>query len=569
MNFSETLIRILTPEVPLKDHERKHRIFLHVVISYMAMLILLTVGLRFVSDRYYLNAGVLLGAFILLLANRIVFSPVRHFNISSIILSTVLGLTFLYNFYSYASMPNAWLWFFLYPIFVMILLGPGRGIIFAVLLPVLFLPGIFLKTNFPLVNRNIYFISTLFLGYFALLLLVYLFDEVRHRDTKMYKEQIEKALQEAQEKNDFISRLSHQLRTSLNNILLVNNLVNAANLDSSQKDLIDTLQASTNNLVDAVNKMIDVSRPEMIQLKESNISFELGSTLENIVKLFRNNEKTIIEHHVSDTLVNYIVGDPIKLKQIFLNLLQCIVQQAGDFPLRLMIAASPRNESRNDIFIHFSISSCFLNPEGENAAVVADEECLAPPQGFTALDLNNTARLVEFSGGNLTVEKRDHKTLFTFTLKYQKDLSRRIDQPVEKLSILEPQKVDLKNSNVLLVEDNLINQKIVLLSLKNIVRNVDVALNGKEALDRFGTSKYDIILMDIQMPVMDGIIATKKIREIESSTNTQTPIIAITANALSGDREKCLAVGMNDYISKPFQVDILIYKMKRLLEQEA
>jgi CheY-like chemotaxis protein len=90
-------------------------------------------------------------------------------------------------------------------------------------------------------------------------------------------------------------------------------------------------------------------------------------------------------------------------------------------------------------------------------------------------------------------------------------------------------------------------------------------MNGKEALDRFGTSNYDLILMDIQMPVMDGFLATKKIREIETSSNSYTPIIAITANAMAGDRETCLAVGMDDYISKPFQVDVLLDKMKTLL----
>ena len=153
-------------------------------------------------------------------------------------------------------------------------------------------------------------------------------------------------------------------------------------------------------------------------------------------------------------------------------------------------------------------------------------------------------------------------------LGFQKDLTRRTDDVSEKLFIEEFKAVNLKDANILLVEDNLINQKIVLLSLKGMVKNIDFANNGKEALEKFGTNKYDIILMDIQMPVMDGIIATKKIRETESSTNIQTPIIAITANALSGDRENYLAVGMNDYISKPFQVDILVQKMRDLLTKK-
>ncbi|MEA3317749.1 MAG: response regulator, partial [Bacteroidota bacterium] len=126
-------------------------------------------------------------------------------------------------------------------------------------------------------------------------------------------------------------------------------------------------------------------------------------------------------------------------------------------------------------------------------------------------------------------------------------------------------KINLKDSNILLVEDNLINQKIVLLSLKKAVKNVEIANNGKEALDKFGSAKFDIILMDIQMPIMNGIVTTKKIRNIEKSTNTHTPIIAITANALLGDKEECIAAGMDDYLSKPFQIETLLDKMKKQL----
>lgn len=123
----------------------------------------------------------------------------------------------------------------------------------------------------------------------------------------------------------------------------------------------------------------------------------------------------------------------------------------------------------------------------------------------------------------------------------------------------------LKDAKVLLAEDNIINQKIVLLSLQKVVRQIDVATNGKEALELFGLKQYDLILMDIMMPVMDGITATKKIREIEATTERHIPIIAVTANALAGDRENCLAAGVDDYIAKPFTAELMINKMKNLL----
>jgi CheY-like chemotaxis protein len=123
-------------------------------------------------------------------------------------------------------------------------------------------------------------------------------------------------------------------------------------------------------------------------------------------------------------------------------------------------------------------------------------------------------------------------------------------------------KKDLKELNILLVEDNPINQKITFLTLKPLVKSIDTASNGKEALDKMATADFDIILMDILMPVMDGLVAAEKIRALEKSTGKHIPIIAITANAMLGDKEKCLSAGIDDYISKPFQPANLIEKIR-------
>jgi CheY-like chemotaxis protein len=125
--------------------------------------------------------------------------------------------------------------------------------------------------------------------------------------------------------------------------------------------------------------------------------------------------------------------------------------------------------------------------------------------------------------------------------------------------------VELKDAAILLVEDNYSNQQIINLYIKNDVRKIDMAFNGKEALEKFGMAKYDLILMDVQMPVMDGFKATQKIRELEKSTNTRVPIIAVTANAFPEDKDRCLTSGMDDYISKPFQPDELLDKIRQHL----
>jgi CheY-like chemotaxis protein len=185
------------------------------------------------------------------------------------------------------------------------------------------------------------------------------------------------------------------------------------------------------------------------------------------------------------------------------------------------------------------------------------------------IDFTIAKKIVEYYGGELKIASANGQTVLSFGFMLKKGSSgiHRPDADREAIQMLQPKnRVELKSANILLVEDNAINQKIIILSLKNVVKNIDIANNGKDALDKFGTTKYDLILMDIQMPVINGIVATKKIRELEATSNTQTPIIAITANALSGDKETCLAAGMNDYISKPFQVEVLMNKMKALLE---
>jgi CheY-like chemotaxis protein len=186
------------------------------------------------------------------------------------------------------------------------------------------------------------------------------------------------------------------------------------------------------------------------------------------------------------------------------------------------------------------------------------------------LDFNIARKIVKLYHGTFNIITTNQSTTLKLSLVLEIDTKETVeykssyDESEEQL-IQPVRNQHLEDANILLVEDNSINQKIVILSLKNKVKSIDVANNGKEALDKFGTTKYDIILMDIQMPVMNGIIATKKIRELELSTNMQTPIIAITANALSGDKEACLAAGMNEYISKPFQVEVLLQKMRNLL----
>ncbi|MBS0011963.1 MAG: response regulator, partial [Bacteroidales bacterium] len=159
------------------------------------------------------------------------------------------------------------------------------------------------------------------------------------------------------------------------------------------------------------------------------------------------------------------------------------------------------------------------------------------------------------------------KMVFSFSLPLDNVSDREpltaVGEKIRKLDTVIGEKKQLSDARVLLVEDNITNQTIVTISLRSKVKSIDTAVNGKEALDMFGKSNYDIILMDIQLPVMDGIMVSKKIREIEASTSKHTPIIAITANAMLGDKEKCLSAGIDDYLSKPYQPQKLLDMISR------
>ena len=181
-------------------------------------------------------------------------------------------------------------------------------------------------------------------------------------------------------------------------------------------------------------------------------------------------------------------------------------------------------------------------------------------------NLANAFNLLLQSESGLTARQENRNASIAFFLDFAKDPTRTRLDPAGAGGEAETAKgIELKQARILLVEDNEINQKIGLLSISKHVRSIDVARNGEEAIQLFKLKEYDLILMDIMMPVMDGLTATKKIREMESSGHSHIPIIAITANALEGDRENCLAAGADNYIAKPFSADILLTIMKELL----
>lgn len=526
-----------------------------------------------------LLSGVLLAASILALGNIFLLSITRNYRLCGLMITGLIGSIFLFillvgRYHGFELCLVG-----LFPLVILPVYGLRRGqiatlvylglIICAIILHNLYLPDESYSLGFAA-------------GLTGVCLIVFLLMYLYGYNENYNRQQLEKAILDSRndnrQKDDFISKLSHQIRTPLNNLTVVSNLINLSKLDPEQRDMFETIIASTNNLINVVNNIVKVSEVKIEKELSAQVSFDLFSTINNTFKLFhdQHKERVSIQLHVSKNIRSYFMGDPIRIKQIFLNLIENIIKSEARESIEIIIDIEPVKENEAVSELAFIVKCPSLKIErDEFGNFYGKPDPISLAEGTDRLDeffldFTIARKIIQYYKGDLDIVTEDNKTVLRFTIELKKDarfVSKKAEPEKESNKLIPgKRKIELHDASILLVEDNAINQKIIILSLKNTVRNIDIAHHGKEALDKFGTSKYDLILMDIQMPVMNGIVATKKIRELESATNSHTPIIAITANALSGDKETCLAAGMNDYISKPFHVDILVQKMKNLLE---
>ncbi|HEX2920331.1 MAG TPA: response regulator [Bacteroidales bacterium] len=370
-----------------------------------------------------------------------------------------------------------------------------------------------------------------------------------------YREALDEAEKVTEKQNEVITSFSHKIREPLNNLVIVTDMLIESGIPKKQLELLETFIASTNNMVTTVNELSMHSAGNLGYELRKSIRFNLISTLENTFDLYSLKDKANLEFILNKKELKdpEFFGDPIILKQIFLDIFNIIENKASEKAITVTINLKKARETSNNVTIAFRIQV------DRNVTIIEESE--------TSISL--AKRLISLSGGEYEQELGSNHTILNISLSFNKPVAEVKQQPVstkmEELTQREKVKKELKDLKILLVEDNLINQKITMLTLSPFVGSIDTASNGKEALDKFGTSNYDLILMDIQMPVMSGLTAAEKMRALESSTNSHVPIIAITANAMIGDKEKCLAVGIDDYISKPFQPASLVEKIKKVI----
>lgn len=374
---------------------------------------------------------------------------------------------------------------------------------------------------------------------------------------------IEQELQDAKKiaelglkaKNSFLATMSHEIRTPMNAILGFTDLLNSTALRAEEQSFVDAIREAGENLLRLINDILDFSKIEagMIDLEKEpfdpkKLIYKIKTLLEHRAK----DKGLAFEIKIADQLPEFVSGDSLRLNQILVNLVNNAIKFTTKGSVTIKVEVPQRTDK--EVTLKFSVIDTGIGiPEKEKKnlfeAYTQANSSISRSHGGTGLGLNIVKNLVELQDGkmNPVVSEKGVGTEMGFQLTYP------ISQTVKKDSVssdIEKSGIDPQNYHILLVEDNVLNQNLAGYVLGGFGFQFSIADDGHQAIDKMKNNAYDVILMDVQMPGMDGYEATRIIRD---ELKSKIPIIAMTAHSMAGQREKCISKGMNDYISKPYK----------------